>query len=303
MQPSKDRLIVKNRAGANKQGLLDLLIVIIRHIWLLVIVPVAAGAIAFAVAYAKPQTYTSEAILSMAESATKQASLIMASPLVIDPVIDKLDLAKAAPLDQVREQLAGQISAKVGRDGLLLLEVSATSPSQAQLLAKAVIDAWRATTIPGEQAQDQLKARLVYVQKSLHSIDQLLARLTSESPAYFDGPVTRGDRGLTLVSLGELQAKYFEEAQAIPRTLQGVSRDVVRQQPSLPSKPDPAGKSSLAILVTVATFLLLLIAVLLKHLVARYLDDADNVANLQRLRAAFGRSALRTQAPPPKPGG
>jgi len=280
---------MQSRAGEKNQGLLDWLIVVIEHTRLLVIVPLAVGAITFGIAYLKPPTYTSEAILAMAEATSKQASLIMASPLVLDTVIDKFDLAKAVPLKQAREKLARQLRIKVGRDGLLRLEVGASSPAQAQLLSNTMIDAWRATTVPGEQEKEQLNARLTYVQQALKSLDQLLARLTSETPVYFGGTVTRGDHGLTLVSLGELQARYFAEAQSIPRTLQGVTRDVVRQQPSLASKPDPAGNTGMAILTAVATFLILLIAVLVKHMMDRFVHDPDNATSLARLRAALGR--------------
>ena len=284
-------------SSAQEHGLLDLLIAVVQHTRLLVIVPLLAGIAGFTLAYLKPPTYTSEAILAMAEGESKRAALMMVTPLVIDPVIDKQNLAKDMPLEQARDQLIGQIRAIVARDGLLRIEVGAPSPAQAQLLARAVIDSWRATTVPGEQEKQELQTRLIYVQKMLQSIDLLMARLTTESPVYFDGAVTRGDRGLTLVSLGELQAKYFAESHAIPRTLQGVSPDVVRQQPSLPTKPAPAGKSSFAILLTVSTFLLLLIAVLMKHLLGRYVVDARNAASLARLRAALFSG---TKAVPPQ---
>lgn len=274
-------------SSAQEHGLLDLLIAVVRHTRLLVIVPLLAGIAGFTMAYLKPPTYTSEAILAMAEATSKQAALMMVTPLVIDSVIDKLNLARDMPMEQARDRLIGQIRAKVARDGLLRLEVGAASPAQAQLLAKSLIEAWRATTVPGEQEQQELLARLSYVQKMLKSIDLLMARLTTESPVYFDGAVTRGDRGLTLVSLGELQAKYFAESHAIPRTLQGVSTDVVRQQPSLPTRPAPAGKSSFAILLALSTFLLLLIGVLMKHLLDRYVVDARNAVKLARLRSAL----------------
>lgn len=285
-------------SSAQEHGLLDLLIAVVQRTRLLVIVPLLAGLAGFTVAYLKPPTYTSEAILAMAEATSKQAALIMVTPLVIDPVIDKLNLTRDMPLEQARDQLVAQIRTKVARDGLLRIEVGAPSPAQAQLLARAVIESWRATTVPGEQEKQELQARLIYVQKMLKSIDLLMARLTTESPVYFDGAVARGDRGLTLVSMGELQAKYFAESYAIPRALQGVSPDVVRQQPSLPTRPAPAGKASFAILLTISTFLLLLIAVLMKHLLDRYVVDTRNAIKMARLRSALlsGAKTVPTQA-------
>ena len=292
---------MENRSKTETLGLLELLIAILRHIRLLTVVPLAVGVIAFATAYFKPPSYTSEAILSLSESASKQAASIMSTPLVLDTVIQKQGLAKDMPLQDARDVLASRFRAKPGKDGLLWLQVSAESPAQAQTLANAVIDAWRLTTIPGAQEQAELQDRLLYVQKSLKSIEQLMTRLTSESPSYFDGQVSRGDRGLTLVSLGELQSRYFGEAQSIPRTLQGISRDVVKQPPSLPARADPAGKANFAVLMTVATFLLLLIGVLLRHLLVRALHAPHNAATIARLRSALrsdGTPASAHAAPP-----
>lgn len=294
---------MENGSEAEDQGLLDLLVVLIRHIRLLTFGPLAVGIVAFATAYFKPPSYSSEAILALSEASSKQASMIMTTPLVLDPVIQKLGLSKDLPLDEAREMLASRLRTKTGKDGLLWMTVSAESPVQAQLLANALIDSWRASTIPGEQEKAELLERLGYVQKALKSIDLLLSRLTSESPAYFDGQVSRGDRGLTLVSLGELQARYFSEVQSIPRTLQGVSRDVVKLPPSLPLRADPAGRTKITLLMAIAAFLLLLIAVLLRHLVVRSLRAPRNAAALARLQAALGANSKPAPAHPAAPGG
>ena len=287
---------MENGSSTKEQGLLDLLITVIQHARLLVIVPLLVGIASFAVAYLRPPIYVSEAILAMPEAESKQAALMMVTPLVIDGVIDKLNLAHNKPLEQARDDLVGQIRLKVTRDGLLRLEVGASTPAQAQSLAKAVIEAWRATTMPGELAKQELEARLPYVQKMLRSLDLLIARLSSEAPVRVDGAVAPGDRGLTLALLGELQARYFAESYAIPRRLQGVSPAVVRQPPSLASTPKPAGKTSLAILFAVTTFVLLVIGVLVKHYVVRYARDARNAADLTRLRAALLSGAKPTPA-------
>lgn len=294
---------MENRSKTEGQGLLELLLVILRHIRVLTAVPLAVGAIAFAIAYFKPPSYTSEAILSMTETSAKQAAMIISTPLVLDTVIQQQGMAKDLPLKDAREVLSSRIRAKPGKDGLLWLQVSAETPLQAQVLANAVIDAWRMTTIPGAQEQTELRERLLYVKKTLKSIEELMTRLTSESPSYFDGQVSRGDRGLTLVSLGELQSRYFSEAQSIPRTLQGVSRDVVKHPPSLPPRADPAGKAKFAVLMTVSAFMLMLIGALLRHLLVQALRAPRNAATMARLRSALRSSAKPAPAQAATPRG
>jgi len=303
MLASKGRVKMQNDSEAQGPGILDLVIVLVRHIRLLTLAPMTVGIIAFAAAALKPPSYTSEAILSMAENTSRQASAMMATPLVLDMVIGKLQLAREMSLDEARETLQSRLRTKVGKNGLLWVMVTAQSPERAQLLANSLIEAWRMTTVPGQQEQEELLERLMYIQKMLKSVDALLARLTSESPAYFDGQLTRGDRGLTLVSLGELQAKYFNESQSIPRTLQGVSRDVVKQQPSIAVRPDPAGKTKAAVLLAFVTFLLLLIGLLLWHIVTRSLRAPSNAASVARLRAALGWGKTVTPVRTATPGG
>jgi hypothetical protein len=293
---------MEKNPSAPEYGVLELLIVVIQHVKLLVLLPLAVGAVVFSLGYLKQPSYTSESILAMAEAMAKEPGPIIVSPLVIDPVIEKLNLAKDIPLTQARDQMVSQVSTKVGRGGLFLLNVSADSPARAQLLGNTLIDAWLATTLPGDDEKARLQERLTYVQKMLKLTNQALERVTSESPSDFDGAVSRGDRGMTLVSLGELQAKYFSESQVISRALQGVSRDLIRQRPSLAILPDPAVKSIRAVLMTVVTFLLLLIGVMLKHLITRFTRDARNGAKITRLRAAFGFADAAKLAQPATPG-
>jgi hypothetical protein len=275
---------MEKNPSAPEYGVLELLIVVIQHVKLLVLLPLAVGAVVSSLGYLKQPSYTSESILAMAEAMAKEPGPIIVSPLVIDPVIEKLNLAKDIPLTQARDQMVSQVSTKVGRGGLFLLNVSADSPARAQLLGNTLIDAWLATTLPGDDEKARLQERLTYVQKMLKLTNQALERVTSESPSDFDG------------------AKYFSESQVISRALQGVSRDLIRQRPSLAILPDPAVKSIRAVLMTVVTFLLLLIGVMLKHLITRFTRDARNGAKITRLRAAFGFADAAKLAQPATPG-
>jgi hypothetical protein len=292
---------MNSNAGAKKPGLQDLLIVAVEHAKLLLIVPIAVGAVVVASTYLRPMTYTSEAILLLPESTAKQAAMMMLTPLVTDSVIVKLDLTKDMPLANAREQVHAQVRTKVSREGLLRLETIGTSPTQARQMANAVLEAWRTTTVPGTQERVALEARLAYVQKMLKSTDHLLERLAFEPAASNSSTLGPDVRGVFLLSMADLQAKYFSESQAIAAKLRGVSPDVIVQQPSLPITPDPTGGIRLAILSAAATFLLLLIGVLARLRWRRTPDDTDNASGRDRPAQALRRrksSVLAQQVTP-----
>lgn len=248
-----------------RSNMLDLLLALVENAKLLILGPVVAGLATLAVTFLLPQEFVSEAILALptptssgGQSAAQVASL-MRSPLVLDPVIAAFDLAKGKSSNIARREFAENIKAMVGKDGLLRLELTGPSPAQAQTLANAVIDSWLKTTKPAEQDRRDLETRLSYAKSSLDGVTALLTRLSKESAGYLAQPLSRGEAGTTLSSIGELQTRYLTDVLSFTRALQGQSRVVVIQAPTLPvesSSPKKAQITGLAVLA--ASFALLL---------------------------------------------
>ena len=260
-------------------SLLDLLLVGTQNIKLLVLGPLAAGLIALGVGYHSPKSYVSESILALptptpttttptpttTTTTPTQAVAMMTSPVVLDPVIESLGLAKGKPIQIVRGGVAEQINAAVSKDGLLRLDVTASNASDAQTLANAVIDAWLKSTVPGAQERQVLERRLVFAQAGLKAVTTLLDRQITEDNTSCRKPLSGGGGGTSLVALGELQARYLADVLTIPRDLQGLSRDVVKQPPTLPTEPLPDHLGRSATLSTLGAGFVLLIFVLMRH--------------------------------------
>ena len=274
----------------NEISLLDLLLVVADNLKLLILGPVLVGLLALGIGYVLPQTFISQAILALPTPTPTpaQAAAMMVSPIVLDPVIEALNLAKGQPVQAVRIELAGQIKAAVGKDGLLRLDVRADTALEAQTIANAVIDHWLKSTVPGEQDRIDLEKRLVYAKGALASINRLLERLTSEGSANLNQPLTRGEAGTSIVAVGELQARYFSEVLTIPRTLQGLSRDVVKQPPTLPVKPAAPKKSLIAVLAALGAGFALLLWVFMRQAWKSAAQDPQAAQKQARLRAAMG---------------
>ena len=279
----------------SETSLLDMLVVIAENLKLLVLGPLAAGLVALGICYLVPQSYTSEAIIALpntspivTSTATAQAAALMTSALVLDPVIASLRISEGRPIQVVRMKLVNQVKAVVGKEGLLRLHTTADSPEQAQKIGNAVISAWLKTTTPGAEERADLEKRLEYAKFSLDAVEQLLKRITTEGASNLTQPLTRGEAGTSIVAIGELQARFLGDVLSIPRALQGYSRDVVRQSPTLPNETVAPKKGLIVILATVGVGALLLIMLLLRQLWRTSGQDPMVAEKQGKLRAAMG---------------
>lgn len=277
-------------------SLLDLVVVVAENLKLLVLGPLLAGLVALGVGFVLPQSYVSQAILLIsppnAPNAPNaaQAAAMMTSPLVLDPIIASHPELRGEPLEAARNELASKLKAVVAKDGLLRLDATASQPQAAQALANAVIDNWLKSTVPGDLDRADLEKRLGYAKNSLASVTGLLDRLTVEGAVMLSKPLTRGEAGTGLVALGELQARYLNEVLNIPRALQGLSRDVVKQSPTLPTEPVSNKKALIAVMAALGTGFALLLFVFMRQAWRNAAQDPAAASKMARLRAAFGSS-------------
>ena len=279
---SEDDLEGGNNAGS-EMSLLDMLITVAENWRLLIAGPLLAGLLALGFGFQLPKQFTSEAILALPVTApttapstsatppiatgptySAQVASLMTLPLILDQVIGDLDLSNGRPQHVVRKELAARIKATVGKDGLLRLEVTDGTPQDAQKIGRATIDAWIKSTIPKGAQRSDLEKRLEYAKNSLVAIDRLLKRLMSESSVELNKSLTRNDAGNSIISIGELQARYFSDVLSIPHLLNGVSSDVVKQPPSLPSEPVAPRKTLITLLAVLLTGSLLVIWVFIR---------------------------------------
>lgn len=273
----------------NETSVLDLLLVVAENLRLLILGPLLVGLLALSIGYALPQSYTSQAIvaLSTPTPTPAQAAAMMVSPLVLDGVILSLNLSAGQATEAARAKLASQIKAAVGKDGLLRLDVTANAPLEAQTLANAVIDTWLKSTVPSESERADLTTRLDYAKSALASVRQLLESLPKEGGTYLRKPLTRAEAGTTIVAIGALQDRYFSEVLSIPRSLRGLTRDVVVQPPTLPTQPVAPKKSLIAVLAALGSGFALLLWVFMRQAWKNAAQDPEAAEKQARLRAAM----------------
>ncbi len=290
-------------AEADEVGLLDLLVMVAEHWKLLVAGSLLAGALAAGLAHFAPKTYISEAILALPASpppgqrtsimggkvqTAQQAAALMVAPKVLDPVVQQFKLAEGVSAEDARNRLQNQIKAEVDLDGLLRLEVGMPSPTQAQAVANAVIDQWMASTVPTEQERAELERTLKLAESSLTATQQLVGRLATENTDNLARPLTRGEAGVSIVAIGELQSRYLELVLETSRQLRGYTRTVVKQPPTLPSAPKSADMGLIALLSALATAMVLLLWIFVAQAWQSAARDPRVAPKLLRLRSALG---------------
>lgn len=285
-------------------GLLDGAVVIAENLKLLVLGPIAAGLLSLGICYAVPQTFASDSIVALpnvmnvsggntaaTSIATAQAAAVMTSPIVLDSVIKSLNLAERRAMQIARKKLVGQVRPTVGKDGLLRLETTANTPTEAQNIANAVLSAWLTSTVPGAEERADLEKRLESAKSSLIAVEQLLKRLTAEGSSNLSQPLTRGEAGTSIVAISELQTKFLGDVLGIPRQLLGYSRDVIKQPPTLPTEPVSPQKGLIATIVAVLSGVSLLLWVFMREAWRRANQDPDKAEKQKRLTIALRRKA------------
>ena len=172
----------KNAIEQPAMGGFDRLILVLESWRLLLLGPVVAFSVAYGVCHIWQQSYTSYAILAIPLAPGQsvqltqtpvQAAAMMVSPLVLDPILVAFDLSEGRTLEKARKKLAEKVRSSVGKDNLLRLEVTATSPVLAQKISNAIIETWLKTTAPGTHERADLEKKLENAKKSLAAIDHL----------------------------------------------------------------------------------------------------------------------------------
>ena len=275
----------------NETSLLDLLVVVAENLKLLILGPFAAGLLALGIAFALPQSYVSSAILALPTPTPTptQAAAMMVSSIVLDRVVESLKLSKGQPIQVARKTLTNEIKATVGKDGLLHLDVSAPSAIQAQAIANAVIDSWLISTVPSEDDRADLEKRLSHAKRAFDSTTSFVEHFAPKDSASLNNPLLLDQGGgATIVAVGELQVRYLNDVLSISRSLNGLSRDIVTQPPTLPTEHVSPQKGLFATLSALAAGFALLLWVFLRQAWRNAVLDPQAAPKLARLRAALG---------------
>jgi len=190
---------------SDEVSLLDLLQVIVEHLRLLILAPIAVFALTLGVGFLvtpsftasvrflPPQQQQSSAASMLAslgslgglaggalggiKNPTDQYVAFLKSNTLRDPLIARFDLVKRydAPLKvDVREALSGRVRIVSSKDGLVTVEVDDTSPAMAAEIANAHVEELQ--KLLGRLAVTEAQQKRVFFEKQLHQTQERLVQ-------------------------------------------------------------------------------------------------------------------------------
>lgn len=237
---------------------------------LLLVGPIVAALIAFAVASAMPKWYTSVVYLNLDETAARIADARMRSNPVLDKVLSEYTPPKNT-LEARRQYLEDNRRIVVApgetlrTSKLFRMEYSDTSPQIAQKANSLLIEAWLESTKPPPNSRQALEAEIERTDSQTKSITELIDRLQKDAPSQVNQQGTQGELATPLVGLITKRDQNLAMLIGLRNLLNGISRDVIFGQPDLPEEPSWPRRGIIAGLAGFTTGLLLLIFVIVRR--------------------------------------
>lgn len=272
---------------------LDLALLLLPRLPVLLLVPLAVGALVYAFAAQLPKTYVSASIIALPQGPSRmtpqQVASMLVSPVVLDAVVDPARNGQGLNRDEARGELARRIKTGVGKDQLVRLEVEGPTPEETRATAEAILNSWLKSTVPSEREQGEMKRRLAVATAGFENAQKALQHLLQDPP----NTIGSRERGISVVAVGELSDRYLDQMLIIPRQLEGMPREVIKQPPTLPVQPIRPRKRLLAAAATGLAFFAVLAGVLLCYLLEAARADPARAETLRELRAALPGTRAR----------
>jgi uncharacterized protein involved in exopolysaccharide biosynthesis len=236
---------------------------------LLVLGPILAAVVAFAVTSALPKWYTSVAYLAVDEAGARTADARMRSSPVLDKVLSEYN-APRSTLEGRRRFLEdnrrmGVAAGETQRtSNLFRLEYSDKSPQIAQKVNTLFIEAWLESTKPRPDLRSTIEAEIERTDTQAKSISTLIDRLQKDAPSLLAQSL-QGELATPILGLITKRDQNLAQLITLKNSLNGITRDVIFGKPDLPEEPSWPRRGMITILAGFLAALLLLIFVLVRR--------------------------------------
>ena len=287
--------------------MMDLALTVAENAWLLMLVPILAGAIAYGASSLMPKTYESTAVLQPAPSVPVQVgdSTVMPSAAVVANTL-ATTITTSAFLERARQKVAQNgdaamaptafedrkpsdiVRATVGsNDHILTLTVSWHTPIGAQQLASAILELAREDSRPKASELQRLNTERANLGQQIGELT--LTGQKVQSMMELDGATPQLDKlakthFLIASNLLEMRRRVNE----IDTRLDGMSEESIVQRPSLPSEPVAPRKLIIALVTAIGVGFVLLIGIFVRQSWRVSGHSANNHARLQALKRKYG---------------
>ena len=275
LQPSTD---------VDEVDMLELLATVAENLKLLILGPIVAGLIALGVGYVVKPTYESVSVLQSGKVAPELVASLARSADVLQAVAKDMDIAPDESHASRLKLMQARVSAAVGRqDKLITLTTQASTPERAQKLNLAVWQRIYPLTRPLAVDAVRIQAQIKTLQQDL---DAGIALAQSTAKRLDAGSVSEGSARL-YADVRSANVQRTLDISNLQAQLEGLTGENLVQQPTQTDKPVKPKKALIAIVVALATGMVLLVFIFIREALRNTRRNPAQADTLRRLRAAL----------------
>ena len=282
-------------------SLLDILVVLAENFWLLLLAPLAIGAIAFGIASSLPKTYESVAILQPTatfdefgnprgeNSATMLARLN--SPELRVPAAESQAWTRDRQLGprELQSLLQDVIIVRADRQsGLVTVTTYGPTAAEARSLLQALLESYLAVAAPQGSAREQILQRIEVARSALAILDPAIATILNVDKETSEVRSDLATSPATRPALADLVTQRTENKNAIRNLENSLSitmQDILLQAPTLEEKPIRPKRLQITAIAVILSGLALTVFVFIRAALRGASSDpegADKVARIRR---------------------
>jgi hypothetical protein len=274
-------------------ALLNAILSVLAHWRLLVVGPLIAGAIAYAVSFILQKSYVSYTYLGpLEEPASKMAAAVFFSPRVLNAALEKFPQYPSSAMtdDERRLYLSKKIKFRATADpksaALFVLEVEDNEPARAQGIGATLVAAWMVTTKPPPEKLASLERLNESNDIQLTDLSMAISQLLKH-PELLSADVKTGYAPVNIADMIRLRGESVKRSEELKIAIAGFNTDMIFSPPSLPDTPVWPIKRQIVFRTMAITLAALILFVLLRHLMAILMANPVYAPKLEQVRNAM----------------
>jgi len=281
-------------------SLLDILVVLAENFWLLVLAPLAIGAITFGIVSFLPKTYESVAILkpqtTFDEFGNPQCETAASMVARLDS--PELRISAAAPQAWIRDRkledsqlvsfVQGAASVTADRQSnLVTLRTFAPSPADAQSFGSTLIDAYIQAASPQGPARESILNNIKVAQNALAVLNpaiEVLLRVDQQTGKVTTDLASQSASRSALADLVAQRTANENQITALNNTLKMTMQDIVIQAPTLNEKAVKPKRLQLTAVAIILSGLALTVFVFIRAALRGLSSNPEGADKVARIR-------------------
>jgi capsular polysaccharide biosynthesis protein len=286
-------------------SLLDILVVLAENFWLLLLAPLAIGAIAFGIASSLPKTYESVAILQHPATFDEFGNLRGENAATLLARLNSPELRVPAAESQawIRDRQLGprelqsllQDVTNVRADrqsGLVTVTTYGPTAAEARSLLQALLESYLAVAAPQGSVREQIVQRIEVLRSALAILDPAIATILNVDKETDEVRSDLATQAASRPALADLVAERTANETTIRNLENSLSitmQDILLQAPTLEEKPVRPKRLQITAVAVILSGLVLVVLVFVRAAFRAAAQDPEGAPKIARIRKGILR--------------